>query len=45
MQCEVCDYNSNKKYEKWKQNETKKKAAQKTREPKTETTYRYFTMN
>ena len=25
MQHEVCDYNSNKKYTKWKQNETNKK--------------------
>lgn len=46
MQREVCDYNSNKKYKKWKQNETnKKKEAQKMKEQKTETTYRYFNMN
>ena len=42
MQHEVCDYNSNKKYTKWNK---QKKEAQKMKEPKTETTYRYFNMN
>ena len=43
MQREACGYNSNKKDKKGKQNETKTEA-QKMKEPRTETTYRYLNM-